>query len=201
MLIHYTDFERVSGLFFGATWTQISPDIPAMVTRHGQAKSFQTSLLPQARPTLIEHTTMSDSQWYFQNYCPNPRYHFAGWAKLVNLVYFGLPYGWGELLIPFPWFLALVARPGEILPEYMPDENRLGFWHTPAKSFLLQYADATGVWTGQIPVTFQDQMFCMLNALEADPGSNPEYPKLDVPHDVGTLLDDSILVTSPYIMI
>ena len=201
MLIHNSDFERISDLFYGAVWTQVSPDIPAIVTRHGKVKAYQTSVLPQSHPTVIDHSTMATGQWYFQGFCPNPRYYFAGWAKLINLVYFGLPYGWGERLIPFPWFLALISRPGEIVPEYRPEEKKLNFWPAPLDSFILQYADATGVWVGQVPIRFGDQMFCMLNGLEVEPGSHPDYPKLEVPHEVGTLLDDSILVTSPYAML
>ena len=201
MLIEPTNFERISsGLLFGSTWTQVSSELPTLFTRHGKTQAYGNSSLPNDEPAIIEHFTMTQAQWYLQNFHHSRRYRFAGWAKLLQVVYFGMPDRWAERLFPFPWCLALIGRPGDLVPEYLPEENRLKFSLTPLDRFILRYSDATGVWIGHVPRELEDRMLFLLSGLEADPGE-PNYPDLELDHETVTLIDESVLITSPYVVI
>ncbi len=115
-----TFLQKVRAAFLSAQW-EPSEILPVFVARHGSI-------------------TKKEVRQY------SPDYPFVGSAKCFNVERCARTDVWNEQLIPWPWFVALVAKPDDGMPivdaEDAPDRNAF---------FYLIYADENGVLPFRIP--------------------------------------------------
>ena len=140
--------EKVEEAFPSASWEK--PEIlPVYVLRHG---------------TISGNTTKH-----------SPDYPFVGNAKCFEIER-GSRGIWNEQLVPWPWFVALVAKPddGVALTDAEEDPNRKKF-------FYLIYADEDGVIPFQVPREKEDELNQGFTALRNGDASAAEPPTFLLP--------------------
>jgi hypothetical protein len=136
--------ELVKKVFPSAKWE--NPDIlPVYVLRHG----------------TISGSTRKHS----------PDYHFVGNAKCFEIEHGGRSI-WNEQLVPWPWFVALVAKPndGVSLMDAEEDPER-------EKFFYLIYADEDGMIPFKVPREKEDELNQGFTALRNGDAIVAEPPK------------------------
>lgn len=120
--------ERLKKAFPSARWEK--PEIlPTYVLRHGRISGENTEYAPD--------------------------YPFVGNAKRFEIERDGSGRIWNEQLVPWPWFVVLVAKPddGVSLTDAEDDPDRKKF-------FYLIYADEDGMVPFQIPRENKNELDC-----------------------------------------
>ena len=161
------NFDYVRSVLPHAGWDDLVHPLPNLVVRHGENGMFGARGIPSEQVSSPENFGSDKADWYKDTFDLDPRYRFAGHARIIQVYSYGQAYEWMEQLVPHPAYVGIIGRPGDQIAILT--QERLYFL-PPAEHFNLIYADRDGARMLTVSANDGWRLRLAMHQLENNPG-------------------------------